>query len=157
MQLSEKAFANLVRFKKIQDCIVQVLGYDWFFKKLSKNPKKVWLQGVEFDDIVEFNITDIETIAYQAIDRYLDAVNMDNDGNLTYLEIDTETDFNNDIKGKKEYSYNDIPLINNMSIVFNKDKDSTIRGRVFKIRGVGLEEGIQLKNIKGRPRASKGE
>lgn len=157
MQINTKLFEKLVKYKKIQDCSLQAFDLDWVFKKISKNPNKVWLQSLESDDIIEFNIKDIEGIAGQTIERFLEGVNMDINGNLTYMEIDEETDFNNDIKGKKEFSYKDIPLINDMFIVFNKDKDLTIRSRVFKVKGVGLEEGIFLKNIKGRPRTAKGE
>lgn len=157
MQMTGELFKKLIKYQKIQDCSLQVFDTDWFFKKLSKDPNKAWLQSEETAEIVEWNVSDINTIAEISIDRFLEAVNMDRNGNLTYLEVNDETDYNKDIKGKKEYSYNDIPLINEMSIVFNKDIDSTIRGRVFKVRGVGLEEGIYLKNIKGRPRTVKGE
>ena len=157
MQLTGEIFRKLVKYRKIQDCSLQVFDCDWFFKKLSKDPNKAWLQCEENGQIVERNVSDIERIACMAIERFMESVNIDKNGNLTYLEINEETDYNNDIKGKKEFSYKEIPFINDMSIVFNNDKDSSIRGRIFKVKGVGLEEGIQLKNIKGRPRTIKGE
>ena len=158
MQLTEELFLKLIKYNKIQGHWIELMGCDCIVEKLSKNKGKVWLKNLDTLQIQEVNISAINTVGGMPLERWLNSINMNPDGTFTYLEINDETDFELDIKGKKTYTYHDIPLINDMTIIFMKDKNKSICGKCFKLKGINTETGIYLKNMKGRPRtAKKGE
>lgn len=150
MRMTQKIFDNLVKYHKIDGWWIQIFNDDWLYLKPSDKKGFAYFQNVAYGDEVEWKISDIISIGDMKIEHWLESVDCNLDGNLNYLEISEQTDYNNDIKGKVSYTYNSIPFVDNMTVVFKKDVDENIRNKLLKVTGVGT--GIELKRMKGRPR-----
>lgn len=150
--MDSKLFEKLVKNKKILDWWIQIFNEDWLYKKPSERKGYAFFENVYNGQIIEWKISDITSIGDMDVNHWLNSVNCDKDGNLTYLEINFETDFHKDIEGKKEYKLSGIDLINNMTLVLKNDISEDIRNKALILTGIGTKDGIKLKRNKGRPR-----
>ena len=130
---------------------------DWFIVNINESSDTILFDVAKCNEPLLSNRSSnwikynkIKEISNMSIDGVLSAYELDAN---RVIEIDIETDIENDVIGKDESEIDGYELEDGMKIIFHNDINPKYKDKVLTVKGVG--ESIRLVAPRGRPRKSR--